>query len=479
MFTQDFTPVIALEIRAQLKIKSKIFAPEHFEFGVMPNTLISAISLAYPGTLPCINKEAIDCAIKLGLACNSTIENLNYFARKNYFYPDLPKGYQITQDTTPICRGGYIVFDVEDHEKRIHITRIHLEEDAGKLTYDNDGVYVDYNRAGVALVEIVTEPEFNSSDEVFAFLHELRRILRYLDVCNGNMEEGSLRCDANVSIMPIDSNVFGNKVEIKNMNSISNVKVAIEYEINRQRDILLSGGEVSQETRMFDPMCGVTKLQRKKEDFSDYKYFIEPDLNPIFVDEDWIKSIKLLLPELPREYKKRLMHEKGLTEYQSRVLIENKDLLLLFEDITSQNFHHYSVVANWVLGPIRGCMNSLKVSFEEIGISSDKFRELISLVINCDVSYTVATQEILPVMFDDVTLSPNDIAKKLNCLQNDDIEYIKTLSDDVLKSYPTKVEEYKNGKKGLLGFFIGEVMKKSNMKADPKLVNKILTQILS
>lgn len=476
---QEFKAVIGLEIHAQLKIKSKMFAPEHFEFGVMPNTLISAISLAYPGTLPCINKEAIDCAIKLGLACNSTIEHVNYFARKNYFYPDLPKGYQITQDTTPICRGGYIVFDVGEHEKRIHITRIHLEEDAGKLTYNDDGVDVDYNRAGVALVEIVTEPEFNSSDEVFAFLHELRRIVRYLDVCNGNMEEGSLRCDANVSIMPIDSTLLGNKVEVKNMNSISNVKTAIEYEINRQKDILLSAGKVSQETRMFDPEHGITKLQRKKEDFSDYKYFLEPDLNPVFVSEEWIKNISLLLPELPRQYKKRLIQENGLTEYQARVLIENKDLLLLFEDITSQNFNNDAIVANWVLGPIRGCMNSRKVSFEETGMASENLRELISMVINGDVSYTVATQEILPVMFDNITLSPNDIAKKFNCLQNDDVTYINALSEEVLKSYPSKVAEYKNGKKGLLGFFVGEVMRKSNMKADPKIANKILTQMLS
>ena len=495
---QNFKPVIGLEIHTQLNLKEKMFSPERFDFGALQNTLISEISLGYPGTLPVLNMDAFKKAITLGLACNSKITRENYFSRKNYFYPDLPKGYQITQDDTPICKGGFINYEVDGIEKQISLTRIHIEEDAAKLQVieggenyfskdnnasiiknyflhdKNNDISIDFNRSGVALLEIVTEPEFNSGYEVFCFLHELRRIVRYLNISNGNMEEGSMRCDANISVMPKDSNVYGQRVEVKNMNSIKNVQLAIEYEIERQIGIISQGKEIIPETRMFDSQECTTKFQRLKEKAADYKYFQEPDLNPVRISDEMIEVIRKSLSVLPYEYKKKLVEEYSLTSYQADVLIEDKELISFYEMICGEGFKHYKTVANWVLGPVKGLINELKIEYEEIKKYSRNIRELILMVLNSEVSYSVASQNILKYMLLNSEKDPHIIATKFNFLQNDDKFFIEKIVEEVLKEYPNKVLEYKNGKNGLLGFFVGETFKRSENKANPKTINDIL-----
>ena len=483
---QNFNAVIGLEIHIQLNLSHKMFSPERFEFGMLSNMLTSPVSLALPGTLPTVNMQAFDSAIKLGLACHADITHQNSFSRKNYFYPDLPKGYQITQDETPICRHGFICFDVAGQERKINITRIHIEEDAASLKEsDTAGQYhfndsgkkmnIDFNRAGVALLEVVTEPDFRSGEEVFFFLREFRRIVRYLNISNGNMEEGSMRCDANVSVMPAGSKTLGQRVEVKNMNSISNVQKAIEYEIHRQRDIISSGGSIEPQTRMFDAMTTTTVFQRIKEEKKDYKYFDEPDIEPIIITEEHINNVRQTLSLLPYEYKKKLMNEYGLNSFQSETLIEDKDLIDLYERICSEGFKNYVTVAKWLLGPIKGFVNELKIDITDFNIPIRNIRQLISMVLDGRVSYTAASQEILKHMFEHPQDTPEDIAKKLNLLQIDDDEYISRLVDQVLEQYKDKVIEYKKGKKGLLGLFVGEVLKLSCGKANPQKINSIIT----
>lgn len=492
-----YSSVIGLEIHIQLNLEQKVFSPERFEFGILPNSLTSEISLGYPGTLPILNKKVFESAIKLGLSCNSTITKKNFFSRKNYFYPDLPKGYQITQDETPICTGGFINFSVDNKESRINLTRIHIEEDAAKIQVldkceevceknilhglknyiiknEDKIIEIDFNRSGVALLEIVTEPEFSSGYEVFCFLHELRRIVRFLDICNGNMEEGSMRCDANISIMPENSNIYGQRVEVKNMNSIKNTQLAIEYEIKRQVDIISNSGHIVPETRTFDPNTGTTIFQRLKESKDDYKYFYEPDINPIYITEDYINEVKENISILPYEYKKKMMKEHGLSSYQAEVLLEDGILIKFYEEICSNNFKHYVTVANWLLGPIKGFINENKNEFKDIKKYIKGIRELILMVLNNEVNYTIAVQKILKHIFLCPEKDPHVIAVELQILSTDDLSFIEEIISEVLIEYKNKVIEYKNGKKGLLGFFIGEVFRRSNFKANPKKIEKIL-----
>ena len=474
---RSYIATIGLEIHVQLKTKRKIFSPENFEFGIRLNSATSPASLALPGSLPTINTEAISLGIKLGLVCGSNICQDISFARKNYFYPDLPKGYQITQDETPICKGGQVKFDSGGEEKTINLTRIHLEEDAGKITRNNGEMIIDFNRAGVSLVEIVTEPEFNSGQEVFDFLHELRRIVRYLGISNGNMEEGSLRCDANISIREEKDTQLGTRVEVKNMNSINNVKKAIESEIKRQERIIDDGGVIRQETRMFDVNREETVFQREKEAYGDYKYFQEPDINPIHISTEWIESIRKTTPPLPREHKRILIEQNGLSEYQAQVLIENEDLLNLFEEITN-NFNLYTTTANWILGPIKGFINKIKIDARDVAVQKEQIQTLISMVENGEINYSIATQQVLPYLLMHKNETTKNIVLKMNAQKNEDKEEIKKITEDVLQDFKDKIPEYKKGKKGLLGLFVGEVMKRTEGKADPKFIKEIILEKL-
>ena len=485
----NYIPIIGLEIHLQLNLKRKMFCPENFEYGVLNNTLISPITLAYPGTLPSFNREAMNSAIKLGLSFGSDIANLNYFDRKNYFYPDLPKGFQITQDKTPICKGGRIYFDISGEEKYINLTRIHVEEDTANIkieknsksnVYNKNGdkIVIDYNRCGVALLEIVTEPEFRHSDEVFYFLHELRRIVRFLNISSGNMEEGKLRCDVNISLKSKNENISSNRVEIKNINSIRNVKNAIEYEILRQSDILDKNDTVRLETRMFVPENNTTKFMRLKESSSDYHYIREFNIPPILISEEEIQNIKNDLPILPREYKKKLMTEYRLSDYVSNIFIENLDLLYYFEDL-SKILKNYNVLANWIIGPIKNLLNCNKLEINELNIDKNNICELITLVEENKINYSSATQIVLKKLVDNPSKSTKEIVNELNLIQNLDYNYIKSVANDVLNEYKGKVNEYKNGKKGLLGLFVGEVIKRTKNKANPKIINDIISEIIN
>ena len=485
----NYIPVIGLEIHLQLKLNTKMFSPEGFTYGAISNTYTSPVTLACPGALPTINRDVFTSAIKLGLTCGCKITNLNYFDRKNYFYPDLPKGYQITQDKTPICLGGRIYFDSTNSEKYIDLTRIHIEEDTANIKIVNDSdtkiynssgnkIFIDYNRCGVALLEIVTEPEFRSPDDVYYFLHELRRLVRFLDISNGNMEEGSLRCDVNISLMEEGSNKYGQRVEVKNINSISNVRNAINYEINRQTEILDSNKNIESETRMFIPENNTTRFMRLKESSNEYHYMREYDILPVYISDDEILSIKNNLPISPREYKKKLLNEYSLTEYISDILLENIDLLHYFESLCKIKDIKAITIANWIIGPIKSLLNEYKINIDELNINKNEIILLIKLVEENKISYIAATQIVLKELINNTCKSVNEIINNFNLIQTSDEDYIKTLVNDILNEYPEKVNQYKNGKVGLLGFFIGEVMKRSEMKANPKVVNKIINDIL-
>ena len=389
--------VVGLEVHAQLSTNTKAYCNDSTEYGASPNTQTSPITLGHPGTLPKSNSKVIEYAVKMGIACGSTIRERNEYSRKNYFYPDLPKGYQITQDTTPICNGGVInVKDANGDTKAINITRIHMEEDAGKSIHDLDpfNSLVDLNRAGVALIEIVSEPDIRTSDEAYQYLAEVRKLVRYLDICDGNLEEGSLRCDANISVMLKGSKTFGNRAEVKNMNSLRNVKRAIEHEMNRQIEILENGGVVEQQTRSFNANTGTTSLMRSKEDANDYRYFPEPDLQPVLVTEEYIETIKKSLPPLPKELFRKFTNEYGLSEYDTNVIIEEKDVALYFNELC-QYTKNYKAAANFVNGSVKSYLNENAIEMSQFSISTKRLAQLIQLVDEGKVSNSVATQKIL------------------------------------------------------------------------------------
>jgi aspartyl-tRNA(Asn)/glutamyl-tRNA(Gln) amidotransferase subunit B len=472
--------VIGLEIHAQMLTKSKAYASDANEFGSHPNTNVSVVSLGHPGTLPVMNKKTIENAIKLGLACNANIASDQYFARKNYFYPDLPKGYQITQDKTPICTGGYLVVkDDQGIYKNVGITRIHMEEDAGKSIHDVD-VYdtlVDLNRAGVPLLEIVSEPDIRSSQEAYNYVTEVRKLVRYLDICDGNMEEGSLRCDANISVRLIGAKEFGTKVEVKNMNSIRNVQRAIEFEISRQIEVVETGGTVSQETRGFDALKGITISMRSKEAANDYRYFPEPDLQPIFVGQEHIEAIKLELPALPRELYLKYTEQFGLSEYDASILVDNKHIALYFEDIL-KNTTHIKMAANFLMGEIKGYLNQRVLEITEFPLKPAFIADLINLIEAGKVSYSVASSKIFPAMFDNQTLTALELATQLNVIQDSDENSLVNYINQVIEGNPAEIQRYINGEKQLVGFLMGQLMKISQGKADPKQANPLLRKVL-
>lgn len=477
---EKYEAVIGLEVHTQLLTKSKLFCGDSTMFGNAPNTNISPVSLAHPGTLPVMNKKAIDYAIRLGLAFNCDIIRNNYFARKNYFYPDLPKGYQVSQHTTPICKNGFVSITIEGAQRNILLNRIHLEEDAGKSIHDADKNYtcIDLNRAGVPLLEIVSEPDMYSSAEAFAYVTEIRKIVRYLQICDGNMEEGSMRCDANISIRLRGEKKLGTKVEVKNLNSIRNVKRAIDFEINRLINLVENGGEVIQQTRSFDAATGTTFSLRTKEEANDYRYFPEPDLTPFFITDEKIESIKKLLPALPAMLEKKFTEQYSLSPADAKVLCDDRETALFFENIISFT-NNYKAAANWVLGPIKSYINESNTAIEKLSISPKTFAKLIEIVEKGSVSFGVAASRIFPVVIKFPEKDPIEIAEELNVLQDKNDDSLNTWIDEVLSKMPDKVSEYKKGKKNLIGLFSGEVKKVSKGKADMQAVNKILNQKLN
>jgi aspartyl-tRNA(Asn)/glutamyl-tRNA(Gln) amidotransferase subunit B len=476
-----YEAIIGLEIHIQLLTKSKAYCSDLAEYGALPNTQVSPISLAHPGTLPKHNKEVIEKAIMMGLALNCNITRNNRFDRKNYFYADLPKGYQITQDKTPICTGGFVSIKNKDgEEKSIRITRIHMEEDSGKSMHDQDlnDTLVDYNRAGVPLIELVSEPDLKSADEAYEFVSEMRKLVRYLGICDGNMEEGSLRCDANVSIRPVGTTTFGTKVEIKNMNSISNVKRAIESEIIRQTELLNSGQTFVSETRGFNALKGQTFSMRTKEAANDYRYFPEPDLPPFVVSDAYLQQLTETLPALPHQLYNRLKNDLALPEYDAKTITEDKDLTNYFLQIT-EHTTNYKSAANWTLGTIKSYLNEQAMDINDFHLNASKIAELIALIDQDKLSNSSASQLVFPELVKNPNESVLAIAERLNVIQTNDVNLISGIIAEVLAKYPDKVEEYKNGKKGLLGLFVGEVMKASKGKADPKTVNTEVIKALS
>jgi aspartyl-tRNA(Asn)/glutamyl-tRNA(Gln) amidotransferase subunit B len=477
---EKYKAVIGLECHIQLLTKTKMYSSDVAEYGAMPNTNVSVVTLGHPGTLPKVNKRAIEFAVKLGIALHSEIREENQFARKNYFYADLPKGYQITQDKTPICNGGYVDIKLKDESiKRINLTRIHMEEDAGKSMHDIDPFesLIDLNRAGTPLLEIVTEPDFTGGDDAYIYLNEVRKLVRYLDICDGNMEEGSLRCDANISVMKLDAKEYGKKVEVKNMNSFRNVQRAIDFEIKRQIDLLEEGGEIAGETRSFDAVNGSTFSLRSKENANDYRYFPEPDLQPVFITQEYIEKVRATMPALPNDLLNKYMNEFGLSEYDATNLTELKSIALYFNELTTHT-KNYKAAANWMMGSIKSYLNEHAFTIEQFKITPKIIAEIIGLIDEGKISNATATQKLFPELMSAPTESPLSIATRLDILQSNDTGALQELVNQALAKYPEKVAEYKSGKTNLLGLFVGEVMKLGKGKADPKMANQMVKEAL-
>lgn len=469
--------VIGLEVHAQLKTKSKIFAPDGTEFGQEPNTQTSPITLGMPGVLPVLNKEVVNMGILTGLALNCEIPERCKFDRKQYFYPDLPKGYQISQYDEPICVNGHL--DIGG--KRIGITRAHLEEDAGKLVHAGaDGLagssysLVDLNRAGTPLLEIVSEPDMRSSAEARAYMEELRNIVRYIGVCDGNLEEGSMRCDANISIMPKGSDKFGTRAEIKNVNSFSALQRAIEYEIDRQIEIVEEGGEVVQETRLWDDNSKETRSMRGKEDAHDYRYFPEPDLKPLVISREWVKEIRDKMPELPAQKRARYQG-LGLSEYDANVVVEQMELALFFDKVLELGANAKTAV-NFIMGEIAAYLKEEKLELGETRLTPENLAELISLIEKGTISNNIGKQIIIEMM--QTGKAASKIVEEKGLSQISDEGAIKEIVQKVVDANPNQVAAYKGGKVQLFGFFVGQVMKETKGRANPKTVNDLLKSIL-
>ena len=474
-----FETVIGLEIHIQLKTASKLFAPDPNMFGEEPNQNVSFITTGYPGVLPKINKAAVQMAAKMGLATNCAISPICYFDRKNYSYPDLPKGFQTTQDNLPICTKGWLNIEVEGQTKKIQINRIHMEEDAGKSIHDQHPTMseIDLNRAGTPLLELVTEPDIRSGEEARTFVAAIRQIAQYVEVSDGNMQEGSLRCDANVSVRLKGSDVLNNRVEIKNLNSLRNIKRAIEHEAANQIKQMQQGQTVKQQTKGFDAKTGTTFVQRSKEMAFDYRYFPEPDLMPIEINNTWLDEIKQALPQLPEAAQKELQNQYQLSEYQAKVISAEKEMVHYFKAVASLNTN-YKAIANWLSGPVKSHLNENNMAIENLPLSPQKLANIIKAVDENVLSNNAASKKLLPALLNDDNLTVDYAIKSLNLRQSSNAGDIEQIIDTVLQSNPEKVAAFKKGRKGLQGFFVGSVMKKMKT-ADPALVNKLLTEKLN
>ena len=475
-----YETVVGLEIHVQLNTLSKAYCSDSTKYGSAPNTHISAISLGHPGTLPVSNKKVIEYAVRLGLALNCDIRETNEYARKNYFYADLPKGYQITQDKTPICNGGYLNISNKNGEiKKIELTRIHMEEDAGKSIHDIDPfeTLIDLNRAGVPLLEIVSEPVLQTGEEAYNFVSEVRKLVRYLEICDGNMEEGSMRCDANISVRLNGESELRNRVEVKNMNSIRNVQKAIELESKRQIEVYENGDYVDQETRNYLPAKNQTVVLRSKEDAHDYRYFPEPDLSPIIVKKNYIKKIKDSLPALPEELYQKYTGEFGLSHYDAINITNTKAVALFYNEIVTYT-KEYKMVANILMGPVRSYLNENAISIRELSIKAHRIAEMINLITEDKIAPSKASKDLFPLLIKYPQISALKLAETNNLIKESDKKSLLKIIHAVVEKFPEKKEDYKNGKKNLLGLFMGEVMKLSEGKADPKIANQLIKEEL-
>lgn len=468
-----FEPVIGLEVHAQLKTQTKIFCGCSTAFGAPPNTHVCPVCLGMPGVLPVLNKKVVEYTLRMALATNCRIPGNSRFARKNYFYPDLPKGYQISQYELPIAENGYVDIELNGERQRIGITRIHMEEDAGKLGHDPDRPFslVDFNRTGVPLIEIVSEPDIRSPEAAGAYLRQLRAIVRYLGICDGNMEEGSFRCDANVSVRPQGTKTFGTRTEVKNLNSFKHVENALAFEINRQQEVLADDGQVVQETRLWDPEHNRTTSMRGKEEAHDYRYFPDPDLLPLVIDADWIEETKRDLPELPHEKKERFKSAYGLPVYDAGLLSDSRELADYFEACL-EHFPQPKTVSNWIMGNLLGLLNAEGKTIEETPVAPKDLAELLKLVDEGTISGKIAK-----TVFEEMarTGSPPDrIVAEKGLTQVSDASALEEIVAGVLENFPREAQDYKNGKTKLQGFFVGQVMRATGGKANPKMVNEIL-----
>ncbi len=472
----EFEPVIGLEVHVQMSTETKCFCGCKVEFGAEPNSNVCPVCLGMPGSLPVLNKKALEYAIKASLALNCEVHLLSVFARKNYFYPDLPKGYQISQYDKPLATNGYIDINIDGKVERIRIHRLHMEEDAGKTIHKGKYSYVDLNRAGTPLMEIVSEPDIRSGLGARLYLEKLRNIMRYIGVSDADMEKGQLRCDVNISLRPKGSDKFGTKVEIKNINSFRFVQKAIEYEIERQAKILRKGGEIIQETRLFDEKSGKTFSMRSKEEAHDYRYFPDPDLIPVRITKEYIEKIKNSLPELPDDKAKRYVNELNLTDYDAEVLVADKDRAKYFEEAVSIYPKSPKSIANWIINELLGKLNEKNINISDSPVKPSHIAELVELIDKGDISTKIAKQ-----VFEEVfktSKSPKQIVEEKGLKQVSDEGEIRKIIEEIIAKHPKEVEKYKSGNKKIMGFFVGQVMKATKGKANPKIVNKILNEIL-
>ena len=476
----DYECVIGLEVHAQLLTDSKLFCSCATAFQAEPNDQTCPVCLGLPGVLPVLNRQAVELTMRTGLAMQGTVATLNRFARKNYFYPDLPKGYQISQFEEPLIEGGGLDVEVDGTIRHVGLNRIHLEEDAGKSIHgenlaDPNKSYVDLNRTGVPLMEIVSAPALRSPEEARAYLQKLKTVLEYLDVCDGNMEEGSLRCDANVSLRPVGTHTLGTRTEIKNLNSFRNVQQAIAYEMERQRDVLDNGGSVVQETRLFDAGRGVTLPMRSKEEAHDYRYFPEPDLVPLHIEPDWVESVRQSIPELPDARRQRFVTQYGLPAYDAEVLVASRAMADYFE-ATVALFPQAKIVSNWVMGDFLRALNYANHSPREAPATPSHLAELLRLIDDDTISGKIAK-----TVFEDVYRTgkrPGAIVAERGLVQMSDTDALRNVIEEVLAAHPEQVAGYRGGKEKLLGFFVGQTMKATQGKANPAMVNTLLREML-
>ena len=476
--TSDWEVVIGLEVHCQIKTNSKLFSRSSIEFGAKQNEHVSFYDAAMPGQLPVINKFSVEQAIKTGLGLNAEFNMKSCFDRKNYFYADLPSGYQITQFFAPIIKSGWLEIKLENGEtKKIRIHEAHLEQDAGKSIHDQHPLYsmIDLNRAGTTLLEIVSKPDMRSPEEAMAYLRELRALVRALDTCDGNMDEGSMRCDANVSVMKVGSNKFGTRCEVKNVNSIKNVGEAIEYEAKRQVELLENGSEVDQETRKFNALTGTTKTMRSKEDAIDYRYFPDPDLAPLVITQEMIDKIKETMPELPEAKKERYIKEYNLSEYNAGVLTSNKEISAYYEKLIEK--HNPKTSANWLTSELFGRLNKLAINIENSPVSAEMLSELLSLIEDNTISGKIA-KDVLDIMVE-TGKNATEIVEEKGLKQTTDTNEINKIIDEVINNNPKQVEQYKSGNERIFGFFVGQVMKASGGKINPQLANELLKNKLN
>lgn len=477
----EYTTVIGLEVHAELKTKTKAFCSCSTEFGSAPNTHVCPVCLGMPGALPVINKQMVEFALRFALAVNCDIQRYSKFDRKNYYYPDLAKAYQISQFYQPIALGGHLDVTVGGKTKRIGITRIHMEEDAGKLVHSgasistSDFSAVDYNRAGVPLIEIVSEPDMRSAEEARAYMEKLRDYLQYTEVCDGKMEEGSMRCDANISIMPEGSKEFGTRAEIKNLNSFKALERAIAYEVERQKEILEDGGHVVQETRTWDDAQGMTFSMRSKEEAHDYRYFPEPDLAPIIIEKEWVEKARQELPELPDAKLQRFMKEKGLDEYSASLLVANKKMANYFDEASKETSDGKGV-ANWMLGDVSAYLNSNACGIEDFPISASHLGKMVELIQKGVLSSKTAKKVFAAMLKEDK--DPAALVKELGLEQMNDAGALQAMVAEVIAANPKSEEDFKAGKDRAIGFLVGQIMKKTHGKANPGMVNQLIIKTI-